>query len=728
MDIIRGNPYRFLGIYSNSPTKERVANSNRLKAFLKVGKTVDFLSDLSNLIPAPTRTIEELEQVGNSINLPKDQLKHALFWFINDSSIDAIALEYLQKGNSEKALELFEKKESFSSLINAGVLAFIQAKNGKAIASISKVIHNEEFRLSFVEKVCGSAFQISEEELSKIFIDELLNGIAIKQLMQLFEEYGTSEEDDNYLKEKAINEPIAAINNAILEARNVSKDNANIQYNAGVKLMTSTKSAIIEVKSLLGINDVKYQMLADNLAKQILQCGINYYNYADEEEEIEIDKAYKLQNYALSIAVGNLTKDRCKENVDILKKKKAELPPIAVKEYDKVIRAELLKYQTLPNLIKYAIDLIKKCAPHLMSIKEELGSTNSYYLELSTLIVKAALYKIIKEFNSVNNKDIQIKLLLDREGTIRKVRSVFTEAWTATLYMDKLDMKPDFRRDRYAQNRSSLQDQVSGLGISLYQKVELDLRYEEQNFAACKNATDYSNYMSIFPNGKFLSQAKTRIERCEFDACKTTQDCERFQKKYPYTTLPLKTKWEDCYFSTCKTIANLQVYLNAYPTGRYVTQAKDKIDKMSYEACCNVSDYKQYLNRFSSGKYRTAAQQIIADEELWQQCVASGIKEQYKNYLAQFPNGRHKAEAEQKASACYVATMVYGDYNHPQVVALRTFRDESLSQTFLGCAFIRFYYRYSPKWVEYMQNRRLINSAIRKTLDNFIKLYNHESK
>ena len=43
MNILQNNPYRLLGVYSNSPTKERLANHNRMKAFLKVGKSVFFL-------------------------------------------------------------------------------------------------------------------------------------------------------------------------------------------------------------------------------------------------------------------------------------------------------------------------------------------------------------------------------------------------------------------------------------------------------------------------------------------------------------------------------------------------------------------------------------------------------------------------------------------------------------------------------------------------------------
>jgi len=71
---------------------------------------------------------------------------------------------------------------------------------------------------------------------------------------------------------------------------------------------------------------------------------------------------------------------------------------------------------------------------------------------------------------------------------------------------------------------------------------------------------------------------------------------------------------------------------------------------------------------------------------------------------------------------------VYGDYNHPQVIALRGFRDDVLRTNALGRAFIGFYYKNSPSWVEKMQDKRIVNSLIRKFLNIFVKLYDHESK
>jgi hypothetical protein len=75
-----------------------------------------------------------------------------------------------------------------------------------------------------------------------------------------------------------------------------------------------------------------------------------------------------------------------------------------------------------------------------------------------------------------------------------------------------------------------------------------------------------------------------------------------------------------------------------------------------------------------------------------------------------------------KTEGCYIATMAYGDYNHPQVLKLRYFRDDYLSKTLLGRSFIKFYYFISPKMVQVFQNKKGLNHFIRKSLDVFIKI------
>ena len=73
---------------------------------------------------------------------------------------------------------------------------------------------------------------------------------------------------------------------------------------------------------------------------------------------------------------------------------------------------------------------------------------------------------------------------------------------------------------------------------------------------------------------------------------------------------------------------------------------------------------------------------------------------------------------------CYIATMAYGDYNHPQVVILRQFRDNVLDKSTIGKWFIKNYYHYSPRLVEKLKNKKNVNTIIRNTLNQLIKLIN----
>ena len=78
-------------------------------------------------------------------------------------------------------------------------------------------------------------------------------------------------------------------------------------------------------------------------------------------------------------------------------------------------------------------------------------------------------------------------------------------------------------------------------------------------------------------------------------------------------------------------------------------------------------------------------------------------------------------QQQNKQQGCYIATMAYGDYDHPQVVRLRLFRDQTLAKTWLGRSFIKLYYKYSPLMVRKLKNNHTVNKLVRSCLDGFIK-------
>lgn len=82
MRLLQDNPYRLLGVYANSPIKERLANKNKLRAFIKIGKNVTFPLDLPQYFPSVNRTEENIAEAETKLTLPVDQMRYAQFWFI----------------------------------------------------------------------------------------------------------------------------------------------------------------------------------------------------------------------------------------------------------------------------------------------------------------------------------------------------------------------------------------------------------------------------------------------------------------------------------------------------------------------------------------------------------------------------------------------------------------------------------------------------------------------
>lgn len=458
-----------------------MGNQNRLAAFAKVGKEVAFPNDFATILTdKPIRTPDSIAAANTAINLDKDQLKYALFWFISGSPMDDIALRHLQAGNREKAEEIFQKKETYSSLINSGVLAFIYGNTVTGFDNISKVIHNSTYCAELLQALGIANLQLSEDDLAELVIAELLKEVPASKLLSAC----TNATDRAIVSKSALDEPISAINSAIAVAKKADTKSPEASLAAGTKLMNSTKAPLKTVEDIAGASSPQYQMVADNVAKQVLQCGINYYNNAPDSDVESPRKAMVLQSYALSIAVGQLTKDRCKENYDILKQAVDNMPPAEVAIESRKVKEELRKFCQLPDKISHAVTLLNSTKPLLQTIKSRLGATNSFYLSLSTQVVGNALHNIIEEVNQAQNyfaavikaikeSGIDPGLLnyLDNEHSPAKiidskVKPVMRDAWKATVLMDAFDMESDFKSNRYNQNRQSLKEMCESLSIS----------------------------------------------------------------------------------------------------------------------------------------------------------------------------------------------------------------------------------------------------------------------
>lgn len=461
MNVLKNNPYRLLGVYTNSPTKERLANHNRMKAFLKVGKSVSFSLDLPQYLQPINRTDTLVADADAKLALPKDQMFYALFWVIKTTPLDDIAFNHLIAGERSKAKEIWQKKETLSSLQNRIVCALMCDDYKQALSCAETLYANMEYVNQFVSAVIGTGGNVDVTDLPFTFLDALCEEIDVQKILPHIENNIWKK----HISGKAINPLIDTIQNAIAIAKKSRGKGSQARLEAGEVLMKSTKATLQQLMSLLPKTDLQYQMIADKLGLEILQCGIDYFNEADEADTAH--KAMKLQKYAMGIVVGQMAKDRCKENVDILQKIIDNLPPSEVYSEDRAIHEELRKYCLLPDKICHAVTLLNNTRPHLQAIKRKLGVSNGYYLKISSQVVGNALVNIIAEVNeaqSIFNGDKDDSILFS--GYLPLLKTALREAWKATMIMDGFDMEYDFKSKKYNENRSILKELCEQLGVS----------------------------------------------------------------------------------------------------------------------------------------------------------------------------------------------------------------------------------------------------------------------
>lgn len=138
-------------------------------------------------------------------------------------------------------------------------------------------------------------------------------------------------------------------------------------------------------------------------------------------------------------------------------------------------------------------------------------------------------------------------------------------------------------------------------------------------------------------------------------------------------------------------------------SGNYVTKSPCK--------CCDGKGYlfpgeKAYLNACKSARSRHLDTYYPNPIPMSKEVSASPELDDWV-----------KKPDEPKKEGCFIATAVYGDYNHPKVINLRIFRDEYLKKTWGGRIFIKIYYKTSPNVAEFIKRYPPILKIVRFLID-----------
>ncbi len=370
MKLIQDNPYRIAGILSNANARELERQKAKITRYASIGRQVDseldfpFLGNIDRSESSITKAFSGIEQ-------NQDKVSHSLFWFLKANTFDETAINYLINGDKDKAVEIWDKvtngkevtSKNFSCFNNIGTLKLLSDSKDEIKEGLEakiKLIESSNFA-DFVHTVADQTYTIDNQKQAEKFVDDVLKQFKGKysssDTLNLFSNCNVTTQ--KYLSQKFTEEPLHNIESQIESTKNKRKTNKSGAYELGLKLFVNCKDDLATLKSLLGTSDLRYKMIADNLAKEVMQCGIDYFKELQDVKDPS-EEGLKLLKYAKSIAVGSQTKERIDSNIGGMEEFK-----------EKDITQAIMLLKSVKEAYENAYNEIVKMAKKQLGIYEE---------------------------------------------------------------------------------------------------------------------------------------------------------------------------------------------------------------------------------------------------------------------------------------------------------------------------------------------------------------------
>jgi len=472
--IITENPLRILGVYSDTPKKEIVANLGKLRAFAKTGKTLSFDSDFTSLLGPVNRTIDAIEKANNDISLPKDKLQAGMFWFMQHTDNDKLAMERLKAGNADEAMTIIQKKGNYSGVVNMAVLALVLKRWDIALYSYAYLLESPLRRGALIKAFTDTEDYFSEDDLVDFISTKLIQDFPsahwVEQLQHENVELGEktypfkSRFEGSKLLNKIASECTDSIKKRIDKvldkASSVSRNDARANLSMAAFVEEECKPLLKELRFALGKDHGTYIEYADNVSNQILDNCIDYYTH-DANNENRASSVIKYTRYAYRTAESKTTKDRAKKNLDILNEVLGNTIPASIREESDNIDRQVKYFKANESKIDYCDSLstiIPYCCSQIQAIEAKLGGNNKHYLAISTdfgLFADQAIIKHVSGFLSSIGFKPTTPLSLPNLRAAQKCLK-----WAKSMYgnLDVISFTDDLSADspvkRYLNNRS----------------------------------------------------------------------------------------------------------------------------------------------------------------------------------------------------------------------------------------------------------------------------------
>jgi hypothetical protein len=435
----------------------------------------------------------------------------------------------------------------------------------------------------------------------------------------------------------------------------------------GDELYKSVSEDLLQLEKMLGESNMTYGDTADAVAGEILQCSIDFYNKNDDSGSLEFGKLFGQLKIIIDKTYQKTidgAKNMLAEANPILRKMKTDISSGKKSNSPVKKRDTALKLLEKARSIAVGHAIRERCEENrkIMSENEE-PDLNTLYQNLSTRIADNAMALILEEIKNSSGMTQQRR---------EKVKQILDEILL-------MDLTPEYRK-----TIEDIKGQMTGGDGNSQVKRAIDELLKLRNESKTITPAEAEPYLLVIKN--VLGNS------------------------------------DDNYVQISSAIANKIL-------GDHITAVNEELKYISVNAYDKISALKTLKYKIDSAMSdmnRLESWDLTSDFRSrlkTNKSTFSDLSYQLRNIDNSSSNyGGGYTPVRKNKSGCYIATMAYGDYNHPQVLELRRFRDDVLAQSIAGRLFIQTYYCVSPKLVELLKGHEAINSFIRNILNQFIKI------
>ena len=418
--LVGKNPYRVLGVYGNATSKEVQKNLSRIAAFAKVGRTEEFYTDFKVAFRVSFQRLnagsedahfklerdEEMVVAAQAqLHSAGDRLLHLCFWWTCATPADEAAFRKLETGDLMGALAVWNRAHNVSAVVNAMTTSWLLADTATVGAKA------EELFCTMGDELCAlvdPTLRLEPEALIRRFFVALTDvGCRVETLPQ-----GTHEVWRRLWSEYAAMPYLRAIEKEVAAAASLGNVPAeNLQ--AAKRLKALAVRVLPQLKKIYADDMLAYQVQADKLAEAVLQRAIVFFNESEGGEAVY--QAMPLQQYALSIAEGEQTWQRCRKNVEILQRLLEKMPPKAVLPQVKTLRDEMQRANALGKNAQASLDAAKKMQSLSQRLLPEIRKASvgkaTFYKSLADDLALCILQRAIVYYNESDDTYLAYKVM-----------------------------------------------------------------------------------------------------------------------------------------------------------------------------------------------------------------------------------------------------------------------------------------------------------------------------